>query len=119
MAVFRLTLRMVTEPGDTWVFPRPLSPPSAPGWLALTDATSKGGAVASADWPHAAVAAKRIKVRFAGSISALREPASAAGVGHREQRGEARNQPDRRAQAEVFRMQGADLHGNRHIDDKG
>src|ERR1035441_4442205 len=75
IAAFRLMLRMVTEPGDTWVFPRPLSPPSAPGWLALTDATSKVGVGASADWPQAAVAAKRIKVRFAGSISALREPA--------------------------------------------
>src|ERR1035437_7156345 len=35
---FRLTLRMVTVPGETWIFSRPLRSPAAPGWLTLTDA---------------------------------------------------------------------------------
>src|ERR1035437_691814 len=63
---FRLTLRMVTVPGETWIFSRRLGPPAVPGWPTLTEATSKAGAGASADWPKAAVAAKRIRV--AGSI---------------------------------------------------
>src|ERR1019366_6613125 len=116
IAPFRLTLRMVTVPGDTWVFPRPLGTPSAPGWLTLTDATSKVGTGASADWPNAAAAARRINVRVARISSALREPAPPAGVGHHEQHGEAGKQPARSAQAEVFRMQRAHFHGNRNID---
>src|ERR1035437_1497167 len=65
---FRLTLRMVTVLGETWIFSRPLRSPAAPGWLTLTDATSKAGAGVSAGWPKAAVAANSIRVRVAGCI---------------------------------------------------